>query len=66
MVLTPFPSNEKPATAVTVTGYLDLENQRYPGRASEWVAVSGDCDLSRRFGVSSMVDWGGNLKHTDE
>lgn len=56
-----FPSNEKPGTALTVPGYLDLENQRYPRRASEWVAVTRDCDHSRRSGVSSMVDWGGNL-----
>lgn len=57
---TPFPANEKPATALTVAGYLDLENQRYPRRASEWVAVTRDCDHSRKSGVSSMVDWCGN------
>jgi hypothetical protein len=57
---TPFPANEKPATASTVAGDLDLENQRYPRRASEWVAVTRDCDHSRKSGVSSMVDWWGN------
>lgn len=55
-----FPANERPATALTVAGRLDLENQRYPRRASEWVAVTRDCDHSRKSGVSSMVDWGGN------
>jgi len=61
-----FPSNEKPATASTVAGDLDLENQRYPRRASEWVAVTRDCDHSRKSGISSMVDWWCNPKHTHE
>ena len=60
MFIPPFSIHEKAAHVCTVDGFTGPENQCQPIRASEVIVVAVDYDHSRKSGVSSMVEWGGN------